>query len=404
MPEERHRLVELRADQAEQCQAGRSHFDRRLEAGAVPLLAGAAQLRLEDPAGAHPELEAGGLHALRALRAKYHQDQEKFRRANFELTKEYKRVAQSYRELQLRFRNVAYTDFNAFREVWNLNEKRLHERVTKLLDALRVVYEQQLGRPVPEIDPEQLRRWVLTSEEFEDLARTPQVAAPKIEEPGPTMFVSEALEHLRRMLTDEAGFIVEERVRGLTGDAEQVKLGALLKELGITRDEDVARFLEYFIKPTEFGELEAPEFVAPHELLAGLRGFVENFSPQRQRNQQTLFSQITADATQNTSSEVARAVIELQTRLKKQLPAQRAFWTAKSKVITPRVLRVLQQCSRGLVWYLGEVQTRGKLIEARDRLSQQNAELERLLTRYLDSEGSAGLIYAPGETVDFYPE
>jgi dynein regulatory complex protein 1 len=159
---------------------------------------------------------------LRALKRKYAEDDARFERQNAEITKEYKRIAQSYRELQLRFRNVAYTDFNAFREIWNLSERRLHEMVVKILEADRVVTEQQLGKEPRPVDPEFLRRWIMGTEEFEDLTKTPQspVAAAKTE-PKPNVLnsgvLSEPLEHLRRMVTNEVGFLVDERVKSIIG-------------------------------------------------------------------------------------------------------------------------------------------------------------------------------------------
>ena len=164
---------------------------------------------------------------LRALKKKYDKEDKQFEKQNIEITKDYKRIAQSYRELQLRFRNVAYTDFNAFREVWNLNEKRLHDQVLKILEADRVIMEQQLGKEPRNVDPEYLKRWIIGTEEFEDLTKTPQAPAPKSkEETGQvdqntgilsTASLSEPLEHLRRMITDEVGFLVNERVKNILG-------------------------------------------------------------------------------------------------------------------------------------------------------------------------------------------
>jgi dynein regulatory complex protein 1 len=198
---------------------------------------------------------------LRTLQRKYREDDARFERQNAEITKDYKRIAQSYRELQLRFRNVAYTDFNAFREVWNLNERRLHELVVKILEADKVVMQQQLGKEPRAVDPEIMKRWIIGSEEFEDLTKTPQPPQLTSHEESSlqtkltelvTSALSEPLEHLRRMLTNEVGFLVDERVKNILGfeedvdldtSADVVKLDVLLNELGVVEPEDVEQLL-----------------------------------------------------------------------------------------------------------------------------------------------------------------
>lgn len=357
---------------------------------------------------------------LRALKRKYKEDDARFERQNAEITKDYKRIAQSYRELQLRFRNVAYNDFNAFREVWNLNEKRLHDQVLKILEADRVIMEQQLGKEPKSVDPDYLKRWIIGTEEFEDLTKTPQAPLPKKSEEDTSMIekgtgilsnatLSEPLEHLRRMITNEVGFLVDERVKNIIGiddnvneDTEEtIRLDVLLQELGITDPDDVEQLLSHFIRDTEFGELETPGFVRPHEVLQGLRNFVEAYHPSRQQNQMSLFSQITQDATQNTSSEVARAIIQLQQKMKKQMNPQRKFWEKKAGVVTEEMWRLWNATFKGMQRYKLELEERSKLVTETENLKMQNRELEMLLSQYLQSENNDTLIYAPGETVDF---
>ena len=356
---------------------------------------------------------------LRTLKNRYKEEDAKFERQNAEITKDYKRIAQSYRELQLRFRNVAYNDFNAFREVWNLNEKRLHDQVLKILEANRVIMEQQLGKEPRPVDPEYLKRWIIGTDDFEDLTKTPQAPVPVSHNETTTdrtagilggATLSEPLEHLRRMITDEVGFLVDERVKSILGfdmeDAsddtkETIRLDVLLQELGINDPDDVEQLLSHFIRDTEFGELETPGFVRPHEVLEGLRNFVEAFHPNRQQNQMSLFSQITADATQNTSSEVARAIIQLQQKMKKQMGPQRKFWEKKGGVVTEEMWRIWNATFKGIQRYKTELEERAQLITDTERLKLQNQELEMLLSQYLQSENNDQLIYAPGETVDF---
>lgn len=358
---------------------------------------------------------------LRALKKRYEKEDKQFEKQNIEITKDYKRIAQSYRELQLRFRNVAYTDFNAFREVWNLNEKRLHELVLKILEADRVVNEQILGKKPKDPDPDYLKRWIIGTEEFEDLTKTPQ--APPEDASGEKQTsarkesaflankqLSEPLEHLWKLVSNEVGFLVDDRVKSLVGinengtfenNQDMIRVDVLLQELGITQTDDIEQLLSYFLKDTEFGELETPGFVKPHEVLEGLRKFVEAYHPNAQQNQTSYFAQITADATQNTSSEVARAILQLQSKMKKQLPAQRKFWEKKMEVVTEDMWRIWTAAFKAIQRYEKELEERAKLIDETDSLRRQNMEFQTLLANYIESENNDSLIYAPAETVDF---
>jgi dynein regulatory complex protein 1 len=358
----------------------------------------------------------------RALIRRYKQENEKFRRHNEQITNDYKRIAQSYRELQLRFRNVAYTDFNSFREVWNLNEKRLYDLVLKILEADRVVMEQELGKKPKPPQPDVLKRWIIGTEEFEDLTKTPQAPSAPSESGGPskrqTFFLanknlSEPLEHLWRLVSDEVGFLVDERVGGLIGLApgediatstQLVRIDLLLQDLGITRSDDIEQLLSYFVQDQEFLELETPGFVRPCEILEGLRRFVDAFHPNAQQNQTSLFAQITADATQNTSSEVARAILQLQQKMRKQLPTQRKFIEKKTEVVTEEMWRVWTAAFKAMQRYVKELEERAKLIEETDKLKQQNREFEMMLSRCVESENNDMLIYPPAHTVDFQTE
>ena len=352
------------------------------------------------------------------LREKYRKQEAEFTAINEAITKEYKRISTSYRELQSRFRNVAYNDFNNFREVWNMNEKRLHDLVLKIISADDVVMTQQLGKEPNVPDPDYLRRWIIGTDEYEDLTKTPELPQPetvtvqtRTETALTRPHISENLEHLRRMLVDEVGFLVDERVKNIIGidpnsetdeDAQTIRMDVLLKELGITSEEDVETLIVYFVKEPEFNTLEKPELVSPHEVLEALRKFVDEYHPNRQQAQLNLFNTITHDATQNTSSEVARAILQLQSKMKKQLPAQRRFWEKKSSIVTEKMWRIWNSTFKGMQRYNQTLEQRAKLIRDTDALKQQNAELEVILENYLDAQDDTALIYPPGDTVNFY--
>ena len=180
----------------------------------------------------------------------------------------------------------------------------------------------------------------------------------------------------------------------------KIRVDLLLQDLGITNDEDAAQLLSHFLKDTEF-ELETPGFVRPHEVLEGLRRFVEAYHPTTTTNQTSLFGQISNDATQNTSSEVARATIQLQNKMKKELPNQLKFIEDKTGVVTEEMWRIWNAAFKAMQRYVAELEERAKLIEETEALKAQNQELEMILQRSIESDQNQDLIYAPNETVDF---
>lgn len=355
---------------------------------------------------------------IRNLKTKYYEEEKRFKYENQKTTDEYKKIAENYRKLQERFRKVAFKLFNDFREVWNLNEKMLHGLVLKVIDANQIITSQQLGKEVPPVNPEYVSRLIIGTEEFEDLTKTPQAPAEVKEDASAEKTttglisgkkLSENLEHLWRLVSDEVGFLVDERVKNLLNLPEdedpetsmmKIRVDLLLQDLGITTDEDAAQLLSYFLKDTEF-ELETPGFVRPHEVLEGLRRFVEAYHPNTQQNQTSLFGQITADATQNTSNEVARAIIQLQQKMKKELLDQLKFIEKKTEVVTDEMERIWNTAFKVMQRYLTELEERAKLINETDALKRQNEELEQILQTSIESEQNDQLIYAPHETVDF---
>ena len=434
----RDSLEELRQEHTQKLLLERSAFEENLQAHQKEFedILASNQYLLEkldyqsrvltDSQGEHEEkakLQAKKMsrqsEIIRSLKRKYLDDVKKYKSENAQITNEYKKLAENYRKLQDRFRKVAYADFNSFREVWNLNEKKLYELVLKVNSANEIVTKQQLGKENKEINSEFIKRKIIGTEEFEDLTKTPQAlpeiknieSEPKYKTTGilSNKNLSENLEHLWRLISDEVGFLVDERVKNLVGIPEgedienstmKIKIDLLLQDLGITNEEDTAQLLSHFLRDTEF-ELETPGFVRPYEVLKGLNSFVQAYKPTIQQNHMSLFSQITSDATQNTSSEVARAIMQLQEKMMSELPEQIKFINKKTEVVSEEIWRIWNAAYKLMQRYVKELDERSKLILDTERLKNQNNEFEMILQKYLESDTNNKLIYSPQQTVDF---
>merc|ERR1719478_1317099 len=82
---------------------------------------------------------------LNTLMSRYHKMDGKYRQENIELTEEYKRLTQQFQDLQEKFKHFEQADDRQFREIWQLNEANVRQLMSKVLDADRIIHEQQLG-------------------------------------------------------------------------------------------------------------------------------------------------------------------------------------------------------------------------------------------------------------------
>merc|ERR1719247_677140 len=62
-----------------------------------------------------------------------------------DLTEEYKRYTRYFKELQEKFHHFERADEKKCREVWEMNEGEVRALINKVLEADKLLHEQQLG-------------------------------------------------------------------------------------------------------------------------------------------------------------------------------------------------------------------------------------------------------------------
>jgi dynein regulatry complex protein 1 len=82
---------------------------------------------------------------LNHFSAKYSQMNALDAKTNNDLTDDYRRLTQKYKDLQAKFRHFEVADTQKFDEVWGMHEDEAKDLVDKLLKADKVISEQQLG-------------------------------------------------------------------------------------------------------------------------------------------------------------------------------------------------------------------------------------------------------------------
>merc|ERR1719399_988635 len=93
---------------------------------------------------------------LNNLMSRYHALDQKYKHYNMELTEEYKRLTRQFKDLQEKFHHFEQADEKKFREVWEMNEQEVLALQKKVLQADRILHEQQLGHEWLQPKEEQL--------------------------------------------------------------------------------------------------------------------------------------------------------------------------------------------------------------------------------------------------------
>jgi dynein regulatory complex protein 1 len=83
--------------------------------------------------------------ALTNLKKKLVVQIKKFNDENQQISEEYKRVTDMFNDLELKSKHFLSVDLKKFNDIWEMNESQCKEIAVNLLDADRIIHEQQLG-------------------------------------------------------------------------------------------------------------------------------------------------------------------------------------------------------------------------------------------------------------------
>ncbi|KAJ3261146.1 hypothetical protein HK103_006455 [Boothiomyces macroporosus] len=218
---------------------------------------------------------------LNSLKIKSAKQEKMFQQENTSLTDDYKHLTEQFKELQKKFRHFQLADSKKYKEVWKMNEEEAKTIMRKVLQADRIINEQQLGlewTPPSEdlfrnVDPLFFQDNSSTVEKsikeaetaFEDgMQNQQQSLVEKIVEPeekkeslalkfqdhkSNTKTMKKALE----LLCNEAGFLVEDKLQKLLSPLHKdeqslMRLDSIFKALDVETIEDIERLTSYFVK------------------------------------------------------------------------------------------------------------------------------------------------------------
>lgn len=320
---------------------------------------------------------------LSGIKAKYAKDDAKYKQENQDITEQYKRIAKLYKETLAKFRYFEETDLKRFRDIWRMNEETVNDLAKQLLQADKVITEQQLGL-----------QWTKPSEDF---FKTPALDATN---PDITQTASisdsqslsgsvhnvaaqplEVTEQVLKELCENTGFLVEEKVRNVMkeldpDEAHLLKLDAVLKALGIENSDDINKLVNFFIKEGEEAMKESqtktsPDeipMVSPDQVIKVLKKFVDA------QQKYTVSSNIKQKKTRMSAKQRERD---------RRREEERKFWERMAQVIPDKKYKIWLSLEKALEEYKDLLTDRAKLIEETEAIRTQNNELRELLNQYL---------------------
>ncbi|KAF4325102.1 hypothetical protein BBO99_00000578 [Phytophthora kernoviae] len=391
--------------------------------------------------------------ALATLIAKYNQTDSRDRHQNEELTEEYRRLTKQYRDLQRKYAHFEASDSKKYDEVWLMHEEEAIRKIEKLLDADRIIHEQQLGlvwRP----PAQSIKHWSHSAKAGDTSALQNQLESEPLDsnENGkeskrddnsdrmntdldvfddesveaytpPVKKISGAkLKYMLKMLASEAGFLVngsvQQALENLPDDeAELVKADMIMRTLGIDNEEDMEKLMGYFFedprqdilennKESEQTSKDSNEsgskasaaswglVVGPEDVIRVIKRFVEEMNEQKHATPAARIlyrsSNGEAEAGKKNAKGISSAALKAKAR-----KAEREYWTNIVKVFPAQKLRVMGTLEKGLTYYNSALLRRKELIGDVTSMKEQNAELKNLLKQYLAAPINEDLIVPP---------
>lgn len=216
---------------------------------------------------------------LNNLKIKLRKQEQQYQQENAQLTEDYKRITEQFRDLQKKSKHFMAADAKKFEDVWIMNEQEAKDLLFSVVEQDRLIHEQQLGLPYAQPDlvfaenvgpiiSEATRRKALpASTVIQEV-----MSAHDEEEAGDVgshkrslilqKFSPGTIKKILELLCDESGFLVESKLLKLIAPLQQdeqslMKLDAIFAALNIDTEEDVFRLASYFTKATRAGSSPA---------------------------------------------------------------------------------------------------------------------------------------------------
>jgi dynein regulatory complex protein 1 len=365
---------------------------------------------------------------LNTLKSKISKQEKSFQQEYFSLTDDYKRITDQFKELQKKFRHFQIADSKKYRQIWQMNEEIAKEKLRKVLQADRIIHEQQLGLEWTPPDEDLFKSAEHTIEKVERRDKEPVAAALMIastfaesgdEDEGGVKDsfgvrltrkgYSKTMKLMLELLCNEAGFLVEERLQKLLNPLHRdeqslMKLDSILKALGVETVEDIESLTSYFVSKHPKGEEHAVPgevkvnstdgsavLINPNEVVKAIRKFVEEQRNKSGDSDPNLQSR--PDSSAQDESPEEEDVRASQASL--EPPPANNYWEKFNTCLNDQNYRTWSAVYVGMEKYNQLLSERWQLTQEITSVTRQNAELRQLLKQYMTARVNDDLHVPP---------
>jgi len=332
---------------------------------------------------------------LNNLMSRYNTLDQKYKHGNNELTEEYKRLTRQFKDLQEKFHHFEQADERKFMEVWQMNEQEVRGLIAKVLEADKLLHEQQLGHEwLPPKEEQLLQELETFSESGTTTGKSTALASDDMAQSVSGKYSAVKVKTVLDLVKEETQFLLDLKVREqmATLPAEQkdvLQIDAILRYIGVESQEDVDLLVSVFYHGQD--EDDEAIMVDADDVLQLLKDFI-----QEKANQQ--MADVAPDKKQKKKTQQMGSESEADRKARRR-KEERKFWERMGHVIPDMNFRVWRALDAFGKKYYDLLQKRSKSIDGAVSMQKQNEELKQLLDQYLGSKVNEELQVPPTHVI-----
>jgi dynein regulatory complex protein 1 len=333
---------------------------------------------------------------LNTLMSRYNALDQEYKHKNSSTTDEYKRLTKQFKDLQEKFHHFTQTDEQKFAEVWAMNEQEVVALQKKVLQADRLLHEQQLGHEWLQPKEEQLIQELDTfSESGTNTGKTSAVESAEMGQSSSGKFLPSKVKKVLDLIKEETQFLLDMKVRDQIANLppeqkDVLQIDAILRYIGVESQEDVDLLVQTFY--TGQDESDESLMVDADDVLQLLKEFMQEKENQR-------IADVAPDKKKNKKSTQQLGSESEADRKARRRREERKFWERMGHVIPDMNFRVWKALDAFLKRYYDLLQSRSKAIDSAVSMQKQNEELKQLLDQYLGSKVNEDLQVPPTHVI-----
>jgi len=338
---------------------------------------------------------------LNTLTSRYYAFDQKHKQDNNLLTEEYQRLTRQFKYLQEKCRHFEQADEKRYSEVWEMNRQEVQALVTKVLEADRLLHEQQLGHEwFPPTDQQLASELETMSDSNTTTGKSTGMASEDLGNAGSGKYSQTKVKKVLDLVKEETQFLLDSKVRDQLKvlppeQRDVVQIDAILRYIGVESQEDVDLLVEEFYEGQEDEDEEL--IVDPDEVLELIKEFIKLKEDRR------IAADVAPDKKKKSRSQQLSNESETE-RKARQRREQRKFWERMGHVIPDMNFRVWKAQDVFQKKYYELLQQRSKAIDMTVAMQKENEELKMLLDQYLSSKVIDDLIVPPTHVIRVNPQ